>query len=276
MANTPSPILSVICPTLESPVAYLDRLEKIIEDSLESASRVYEFYTANLFEIIFVVPPSFTWVEIRRPYSIRVFQDLGIGIYQALNIGIKNALGDKIVIINIDDWGNLYDLVQVCLRNSSNSQELFYGDTLLNSGSGYIYEIRGTTISDTIDLARMPGSHQAQIINKSMYIKLGYFYSKIRVGIFDLKLKYASDFEFYCRTVSTGATWVYDDNILLNQMIGGATTRHWLRTSMEIYLISFKYGSKTPRHLSFLLKCFLGAIYFHHFKRYLHLIRKGK
>ncbi len=196
--------------------------------------------------------------------KIKFIEDESKGIYQALNLGIENSVGSFVIVVNSDDMINIADCVALCKEFEEQNVDVIYGDTFLHDDtSENIIEIKGTQTSDTIRLARMPASHQAQLIRKSEYIKLQGFANTIALGPFKMKLKYASDFDFYSRSILLYSRWAYSPRLVANQKLGGTTSKHWLRTTIEILAISFKYDARRISNLSFLVKSLLGAMRFH-------------
>jgi hypothetical protein len=261
------PLVSIICPSLVDPEPYLARMDRLVEQSLNGLIGIDQFYVLNPVEYVFIIPASLTWVVPTKPYAIQCYQELVPGIYNALNLGVEKARGKSLVVINIDDWVNLVELAKVANAFLNQSEFAAYGDSKLWESKHTQHLIAGADRPNTIDLARMPGSHQSQLISKSVYDRVGNFHEYVRIGPFSMKLKYASDFEFYCRTIQAGVVWTYDQRIMANQMMGGATSKHWFRTSVEIYFITLKYGGVSIPKIGFLAKCFLGAFNFHVVRR---------
>lgn len=263
MLGRTQPLVSVVCPTLLPPDEYLNRLENLIADSLKNQKSIENFYSAGHFEIVFVLPRSLNWQLEQKKYLISNVMDEKVGIYNALNLGIQEAAGKFIIVLNSDDWIDLTKVVSVLDRYENKKRIAVYGDTYLCESMSTKFHIAGTISGNTISLARMPGSHQSQLIAKDVYEQLGYFKENLKIGWFTFHLKYANDFEFYCRTIKSGITWRYESDILAYQMMGGATSKHWFRTSIEIYLISLKYSPINLKLIIHLLSSFAGAINFH-------------
>jgi hypothetical protein len=262
------PLISIICPTLVEPGPYLARMDQLVEDSLDSSIQIEEFYRLNPIEYVFIIPSTLTWNVPTRPYVIQCHQELVPGIYNALNLGVEKSKGKTLIVINIDDWINLVDLVKVANSFQNQNEFAVYGDSQLWESKHRHFFIAGAELSNTISLARMPGSHQSQLISKSVYNRIGSFREHVKSGPFSMNLRYASDFEFYCRTIQAGVIWTYDKRIMANQMMGGATSKHWFRTSGEIYFLTLKYGGISFRQIAFLLKSFLGSFNFHVLRRW--------
>lgn len=262
------PLISIICPTLVDPGLYLARMDQMVEQSFDTSLEVEHFYKLNPIEYIFIVPSSLTWKVPTKPYGIQCHQELVPGIYNALNLAVEKSKGQTLAVINVDDWVNLVDLVKVAISYRNQNEFAVYGDSQLWESKHHKHLIEGAGLSNTISLARMPGSHQSQLISKSIYDRIGSFHLHVNNGPFSMNLRYASDFEFYCRTIQAGVVWIYDKRIMANQMMGGATSKHWFRTSAEIYFLTLKYGGMSVRQTTFLLRSFLGAFNFHVIRRW--------
>jgi hypothetical protein len=251
-------------------------MDQLVEQKFDSSIEIKSFYRLNPIEYVFIIPSSLTWNVPTKPYTIQCHQEIVPGIYNALNLGVEKSKGQTLIVINIDDWVNLVDLVEVANSFQSLNEFAVYGDSLLWQNEHQHYLIQGAGLSNTISVARMPGSHQSQLISKSVYDRVGSFHEHINYGPFFMNLKYASDFEFYCRTIQSGVLWNYDNRILANQMLGGATSKHWLRTSSEIYFLSLKYGGISLHQIAFIFKSFLGAFNFHVLRRWKATLREGE
>jgi len=191
-------------------------------------------------------------------------------------LGIEKAKGKSLIVVNVDDWVNLVELAKVGNAFLNQNEFAVYGDSQLWESKYIQHHIPGAGQANTISLARMPGSHQSQLISKSVYDRIGSFHEYISSGPFSMNLKYASDFEFYCRTIQAGVVWTYDQRIMANQMMGGATSKHWFRTSVEIYFLTLKYGGISIQKIGFLARCFLGAFNFHVVRRRRAALRMGE
>jgi hypothetical protein len=254
-------LLSLVCPTLHSPVNFLHQL--LQERSFDALS-VEEKISWGRIEIIFVSPNVFN-LEGFSQLAISQIRDKRQGIYAALNLGISFASAPYIVIANIDDFVDLLSAKTVVEEIGSAPVAAIFGDTLLmEDTSENTILIAGTDIYNTINLARMPGSHQAQIISKSEYQRLSGFRLKLGNRFLRMNLKYASDFDFYCRSVLTDGEWKLDRRIKATQRMGGTTSRFWLRTTLEILVLTFIHTGKKLRVLPALGRHLLGAVRFHY------------
>jgi hypothetical protein len=254
-------ILSLVCPTLESPKHFFDRLlqERPFEDLSCEEKKSWE-----KIEFVIVSPKYFDLVDFNQ-IAIHQITDKQAGIYAALNLGISFASAPFVLIANIDDFIDLYSAVKVLEDIPSEQVSAIYGDTLLiEDTSENRISIPGTVNCNTINNARMPASHQAQIILKSEYERLSGFRLQLGYRFMKIDLKYASDFDFYCRSVLTGGEWKLDRRIKATQLMGGTTSKFWLRTTLEILFLTFVHSGKKLRITPALGQHLLGAIRFHY------------
>jgi hypothetical protein len=253
-------LLSLVCPTLESPEQFLSNLlQRRLFESLSTEEKILW----EKIEII-IISPEFFDLESFNQVAIRQIRDKSEGIYAALNLGISSASAEYIIVANIDDYIDLYKTTRVLEKMSGSPVSAIYGDTVLleDTSQDKIF-IPGTENYNTINDARMPASHQAQIISKSEYERLSGFRLQVGKCFLRLNLKYASDFDFYCRSVLNGGVWKLDRQISATQRMGGTTSKFWLRTTLEILLLTFIHSGKRIRIIPILCQHLLGAIRFH-------------
>lgn len=253
-------LLCLVCPTLESPERFLHQL--LQEREFESLS-ADEKILWNKIEIIVISPRLFDLDDFSQ-IAIHQISDKREGIYAALNLGIKFASAKYILVSNIDDYIDLCSVTKMLEELSFDQVSAVYGDTVLleDTSQDKIF-IPGTDHYNTINDARMPASHQAQVILRSEYERLSGFRLQLGNRFLRMNLKYASDFDFYCRSVLTGGVWKLDRQINATQRMGGTTSKFWFRTTLEILTLTFVHSSKKLRIIPSLSQHLLGAIRFH-------------
>jgi len=126
-----------------------------------------DFLKSGIFEIVFIHPSNLHLNIEKRRYPIIQINDSGVGIYEAMNLGIAQAHGEYLSVINIDDWCDINSLIQSINRNID--EQAIYGSTYLTKADGKKHFFQASENWNTIAEAKMPGSHQAQII-KEIYI----------------------------------------------------------------------------------------------------------
>lgn len=152
------------------------------------------------------------------------------GISDAFNKGVSIATGEIIGILNSDDWyeSNTLDIV-ISEFNKSNADvvvgALRYWD---KQGNNFIvYPDR--KYKNKINYMMPNLNHPASFFNVDIYKS---------VGLFDLKYKFAMDYDFLLRVNLSGYKFSFVDNVLSNMSFGGASDKHAVRTYFEEFLIT--------------------------------------
>lgn len=249
-------LLSVVCPSLADPSDFIKEL---------TSSFMPEDPIFSQFELIIVTPDPVVFEVQKKRMQIKIVSDKKQGIYAALNTGIIESAGSHIIVVNIDDFVDVKKCLDSIKNNLKINPEVIYGDTIIidDTCPTSIF-IKGVGPEVCLDALRMPASHQAQIVRKSEYLRLNYFSVYQRFLRVQVSLKYASDFDFFVRSYTSGGTWVYDSSIVARQKLGGTTSKHWLRTTLEICLINWVHSNKNLRKVGLYLKTIIGATKFHY------------
>jgi glycosyltransferase involved in cell wall biosynthesis len=250
-------LLSIITPSLADPSDFIKNLQETL--NYRGHSKDFE----NKFEILIVSPSSDEWMRKNEFSSVRYIEDTNQGIYHALNLGVRASEGLYILVVNIDDQINISDVLET-LAQVDRHNIVVYGDTFIHDDvSELIISVPGAKKPNTIDQLRMPGSHQSQLIPRTEFFKLEGFSLKLKIGRLSFKLKYASDFDFYCRSFLSGTSWVYESKLVAHQKLGGTTSRHWLRTTIEILVIHWFHSNSFLPNINLWAKTLAGATRFH-------------
>jgi len=142
------------------------------------------------------------------------------GISDAFNKGIRVASGDIIGIINSDDWyeNGTFKLVnEMFLQNKEIDVlvgALRYWDDKKNNFIVY------------------PDKNYEKCIN---YMKAEVYRS---VGLFDLKYRYAMDYDFFVRVFEDGKKIVFIDKVLSNMSLSGASDKNARKAYLETFHIA--------------------------------------
>jgi hypothetical protein len=219
----------------------------------------------NLVEVVLVVGNTGNSKILETTHlNLQIVNDSKNGIYDAYNMGWKSANGKAICFVNPSDSLEISLGILELILNQENGEKVFYGDSrIVDDTQDLTWTIKGSTESNTITQMRMPAGHQSQIVPKSELIRHNGYLNSLELLGFKFPLKFASDHEFYCRSILSGTKWEYQDAILANQELGGASSQHWLRTTLEISLITWKYGNRNIKTMIRILKALLGAAKFH-------------
>ena len=234
---------------------------ELLKNHIDSIQKKY----ASKIEFI-VVTASEIWSReiLQNEPKLTVVNAQPKGIYSAYNTGWKEALGDYICFTSPENFVDINGILEFLSEINEENLPVLYGDTkVVDDTDGSEWIIFGSPHSNTLNEMRMPSGHQAQLIPRIELAKLSGYSQKINVFGVGFKLKYAADYEFYARSLTSGTRWAHSQDINAKQELGGASSQHWLRTTAEINLISWVYGSKTIRQAWKIMRTFVGAARFH-------------
>lgn len=151
-------------------------------------------------------------------FKDKLLSETDMGIYDALNKGVQLSTGDIICFLHSDDcyYSNtvLADIVSVFKRAPV---DIVIGDVAYTREHGTKLVRRyGSIRPSRVSLAcgLMP-AHPATFVRREVFD---------RVGLFRTDLKIASDFDFFCRVVSSNVTTINLKDIMVVMQIGGAST----------------------------------------------------
>ena len=146
------------------------------------------------------------------------------GLYDGMNKGIAAATGDYLLFMNADDEfasdGVLTRIAQFIEENPD--ADVVYGNSeqVLEYGT---YEVKPQVAY--ID-------HKMAISHQATFVKL----SLLREHPFNLKYRYAADFEQLSSFYLAGCTFKYIDCLVARvEMTGGTTYNHYIESANELY-----------------------------------------
>jgi glycosyltransferase involved in cell wall biosynthesis len=175
------------------------------------------------------------------------------GIYDAMNKGISFANGQLIGIINSDDWYE-YDAVEnvISCLNDKQNEVVLYGLMRLFKNE------KLWTIKSHCHLFLNEGmiNHPTCFVSKSIYKNY---------GLFDLKYKYSSDYDFMLRLIRRDVKFIQIEKILANMDQYGLSFNN-LDAVKETYSILYKYGNMpfkelVVRHIEIYIKLLYKKIF---------------
>jgi len=152
-------------------------------------------------------------IDIIKKYEHKVskwISEKDAGIADGFNKGIKLATGDLIGIINADDWFES-DAVETIVGNLNNSQ-VYCGNINLVSEKGDII-VRKSKVSWL--------NYGMYVMHPSVFVKRTVYES---VGLFDVNLKIAMDFDLFLRIKKKGYNICYIDKVIANMRTGGKSS----------------------------------------------------
>ena len=152
------------------------------------------------------------------------------GIYDAMNKGISLARGELVGIINSDDWyePGALNKVRRCFGHSG--ADVVYGSLNLIDADGLVKPMMPTDLKKIRYEMEIP--HAAAFVRKDIYEKY---------GSFSLEFKIAADYELMLRFYTSGARFVFLDEVLANFRLGGISNRQSDICAYETIRVSQKY-----------------------------------
>jgi glycosyltransferase involved in cell wall biosynthesis len=175
------------------------------------------------------------------PGKIQLVSERDQGIYDAMNKGILIASGELIGLINSDDWYEKNTLETIASHYRDNgSKVVFYG----------LMRIFRKELLQCIQ------SHSHNFLNEGMINHPTCFVPKSvyeTYGLFSLKYKYSSDYEFMLRLWKNKVEFVHIEIILSNMEQGGVSFDN-LKALKETFAI-LRYYNILP-YKEFLVRMF--------------------
>ena len=147
------------------------------------------------------------------------------GISDAFNKGVKLASGGIIGILNSDDWYEPKILDTVALQLNNKSLDFIVGSLRLWSENNHNFVLFPDKNYQKKIGYKMPRlNHPASFFKREVYDS---------VGLFNLKYKYAMDYDFFARVLSAGKKGVIINQILTNMSFSGVSDKYAVRAYRE-------------------------------------------
>lgn len=177
--------------------------------------------------------------EVVKRYSDRIayfVSERDKGLYDGMNKGIAAATGDYLLFMNADDVFADNEVVGKIARfiEEHPDADVVYGNSeqILEYGT---YEVKPK-------VAYL--NHKMAISHQATFVKL----SLLRSHPFDLKYRYAADFEQLSSLYLAGHTFKYIDCLVARvEMTGGTTYNNYIRSVNELYDIIESRGVDVRR-----------------------------
>lgn len=161
------------------------------------------------------------------------------GISDGFNKGIALSRGKYVLLLNADDWLSPGQLAYGVETLEKTGADFVFGDLIYHDATGSaLHRIRGEA-----DYARRIGhvmpalNHPTVIVRRDAYE---------RVGLFDLSLKLAMDYEFLLRLHRAGGKGVYDPRMVGHMSLDGASDRNTGAALREVRQSSIRHGYPPP------------------------------
>lgn len=161
------------------------------------------------------------------------------GISDGFNKGIALSSGKYIQLLNADDWlspGQLAAGIETLERTGA---DFVFGDLIYHHEDGSPAHIIHGEAGYAKRIAHvMPGlNHPTVIVRRSAYE---------RCGLFDLKFRFAMDYELLLRFHRAGLRGTYDPRVIGHMSLDGASDRNAGAALQEVRDASIRHGYPAP------------------------------
>lgn len=173
------------------------------------------------------------------------------GIYDAMNRGLDRARGQYLIFLNAGDsfhtHHTLEDIAQAIRHNDFPG--IVYGQTELVDNQRRYIGPRHLTAPATLTLASfadgMVVCHQAMAVLKKV------------TGLYSMKYRFSSDYDWVIRCLQRSRHNVYIDEVIVDYLYEGTTTRNHRASLRERFKIMCHYYGTIPtvaRHAKFAIR----------------------
>lgn len=157
------------------------------------------------------------------------------GISDGFNKAIALSTAKYVMILNADDWlspGQLAAGIETLERTGA---DFVFGDLDYHGTDGeLLHRIQGDPdYARRIDHVMPALNHPTVIVRRTVYERL---------GLFDIGLKYAMDYELLLRFHKAGSKGVHDPRMIGHMSLAGASDTASLRALREVRDISIRHG----------------------------------
>jgi len=203
---------------------------KTIERTIQSV--INQTYT-NIEYIIIDGGSTDGTIDIIKKYSDKIsywVSEKDNGISDAFNKGIRVSNGEIIGIINSDDWYENDTIENVVKMHVENRADLYIGTLkywLNNNKNIIIKPNRKYKRIISFFMPHLP--HPASFVTKEAYKS---------IGLFNVKYKYAMDYDFFLRAYLKRKVICFTDKILANMFTGGASFVNKKEAYKEVFSAS--------------------------------------
>jgi glycosyltransferase involved in cell wall biosynthesis len=165
------------------------------------------------------------------------------GISDGFNKGIALSTGTYVSLLNTDDWLLPGQLSAGLATLESSGADFVFGDLVYHDAQGVaLHRVRGEADYANHISHGMPAlNHPTIIMRRDAYERL---------GLFDIGLRYAMDYELLLRFHRAGCRGVYEPRMTGAMSLGGASDLHVAAALREVREISIRHGySAVTAHL---------------------------
>jgi glycosyltransferase involved in cell wall biosynthesis len=157
------------------------------------------------------------------------------GISDAFNKGISMSQGEIVGLLNADDWYPPNHVERGVKALQYSDADFIFGNLLVHDACGTVlYKILGNP-----DYARVIHNKMSEICHPTALVKRAAFEN---VGLFDVRYRYAMDYEWFLRLHRAGGKGLYISDITVHMRVGGASDTFNTNALNEVRKISIQYG----------------------------------
>ena len=177
--------ISVITPTINNNDDIIQNIESVNSQTYKNFEHIIiDGYSDKSFQKI-----------LSRFGHLKTFKRKKKGIYDALNFGVKRSSGSILLFLGGNDYlidKNIF--FKIITLFEKNNYDLIFGKSIYKYQNKIVRIYSNSKFSKkTIEKGIMP-AHTSTFFKKSIFND---------IGLYDLSLKTASDFEFYARIISS-------------------------------------------------------------------------
>lgn len=221
------PKVSLITVCLNSAKTLTDTIESIVAQSYQ-----------NLEYIIIDGGSTDGTLEIIRRHEKHIsvwLSEPDNGIYDAMNKGIRMATGEIVGIVNSDDFleDNALDVISTAYIKNKQAEVIYGKARVIDDKAKISFIVRPPLDLSGKKIYGMNIPHGGVYITKKCYEKH---------GLYNIKYSLAADHELMVRLATRDINFMYIDEILINQRLGGASSANFLKTINEYRIININNG----------------------------------
>ena len=225
--------------------------------TLPATLRSIEEQTCRLYEFILMDGVSSdNTVELAQKADVndaRIFSSYDTGLYDAMNKAISVARGEYLIFLNAGDTFHTADTLDIIAKAALDNDfpGIIYGQTQIVDSNRQRIADRHLIAPDNLSFDSfkdgMVVCHQAFIVLRRV------------AGVYDLSYRFSADYEWCIRCLQKSKRNQMIDEILIDYLNEGMTTRNRFASLRERFSIMSRYYGFFPtllRHFRFLPRYF--------------------
>lgn len=165
----------------------------------------------------------------KNKHLTKVISGKDKGLYDAMNKGLLLTEGQLIGILNSDDKFLPHTVQKVVETYTKNHCEVISG-AMIQTLNGVVLKTFYPTMEELYKTMTL--YHPSTFISKKLYDE---------VGIYDLRYKYASDYDLILRCFKHTPNFCLTNDVFTIMRLGGLSDHHWHATLKETFHIKSKY-----------------------------------